>query len=47
LSGTLQPRLMFVGKARAYPSEVPLGLPQTGAPEECFTWVDSDLTRKH
>ncbi len=39
LAKPLQLRLMFVGKAR--------GLPQSGTPERCFTWVGSGLTRKN
>jgi hypothetical protein len=34
-----KPSLMFVGKAT--------GLPESGAPETCFTWVGSGLSRKH
>jgi len=34
-----QPNLMFVGKAT--------GPHLSGAPERCFTWVGSGLTRKH
>ncbi len=34
-----QPSLMFVGKAR--------GLPKSGVPKRCFTFLGSILTHKH